>query len=383
VNTDIRYLQQLETDFEHVAAQERRRAASRKPSGRGGRGSRPPRRPARSDRRWPSIAAAVVTLLIVAGSIGFLSQADMSSDDSGMSAAMPSAAEAPADDRVVPGAEAVPPNTGPAFGQALTDGNSGAVDAEGARGLAPQYSTGDTKAPAGIGTTPQTQGDLSKIIRDGRIEVVVPTGEFAKNVTAVTRIAGTNGGFVLTSSTQNGQAGQFTLRIPAKRFDRAMDQLRALGTVKADAVTGDDVTAEFVDLQARLGILTDRRDLLRDLQSEATSSSEILRFATLIDQVQLEIENIQGQLNFIRDQVAEGTIKVSLREQGAPEAEEQQPTDVDKPSLGTAFNLALQGFLRVLGAVVVGLGYLIPIGVIALIAWFVVRLVRRRDREAS
>ena len=162
-----------------------------------------------------------------------------------------------------------------------------------------------------------------------------------------------------------------------------MDQLRGLGTVQSDAVTGDDVTAEYVDLQARLGILTDRRDLLRDLQSEATSSSEILRFATLIDQVQLEIENIQGQLNFIRDQVAEGTIKVSLRELGAPEAQEQQPTDVDKPSLSTAFNLALQGFLRVLGAVVVGLGYLIPIGVIALIAWFVVRLVRRRDHEAS
>jgi hypothetical protein len=378
VNTDIRYLQQLETDFEHVAAQERRRVA-RDRSGRGGRGSRPPRRPTR-DRRWPSIAAAVVTLLIVAGSIGFLSQqVDMSSDESGGSAAMPSVAEAP-DDRAVPGLMEPGPNAPNRF--ALNPGTDSTADEQDGN-LGAQYTTGDTKAPAGIGTTPQTQGDLSKIIRDGRIEVIVPTGEFAKNVTAVTRIAGTNGGFVLTSSTQNGQAGQFTLRIPAKRFDRAMDQLRGLGTVKADAVTGDDVTAEFVDLQARLGILTDRRDLLRDLQSKATSSSEILRFATLIDQVQLEIENIQGQLKFIHDQVAEGTIKVSLRELGAPEAEEQQPTDVDKPSLGTAFNLALQGFLRVLGAVVVGLGYLIPIGVIVLIAWFVVRLVRRRDREAS
>ena len=378
MNTDIRYLQQLETDFEHVAAQERRRVA-RDRSGRGGRGSRPPRRPTR-DRRWPSIAAAVVTLLIVAGSIGFLSQqVDTSSDDSGGSAAMPSVAEAP-DDRAVPGL--MQPNPNRSERLALDPITDSAADAQGGADFE-QAATGDTKAPAGIGTTPQTQGDLSKIIRDGRIEVVVPTGEFAKNVTAVTRIAGTNGGFVLTSSTQNGQAGQFTLRIQAKRFDRAMDQLRGLGTVKADAVTGDDVTAEFVDLQARLGILTDRRDLLRDLQSKATSSSEILRFATLIDQVQLEIENIQGQLNFIHDQVAEGTIKVSLRELGAPEAEEQQPTDVDKPSLGTAFNLALQGFLRVLGAVVVGLGYLIPIGVIALIAWFMVRLVRRRDREAS
>ena len=91
MNTDIRYLQQLETDFEHVAAQERRRMASER-SGRGGRGSRAPRRPARRDRRWPSIAATIVVVLIVAGSIGFLSQQiDTSSDDSGGAAAMPSA----------------------------------------------------------------------------------------------------------------------------------------------------------------------------------------------------------------------------------------------------------------------------------------------------
>jgi hypothetical protein len=43
----------------------------------------------------------------------------------------------------------------------------------------------------------------------------------------------------------------------------------------------------------------------------------------------------------------------------------------------------VQGFLRIVGAVVVGLGYLIPLGVIALIGWGVVRLVRRRDRGAN
>ncbi len=60
-----------------------------------------------------------------------------------------------------------------------------------------------------------------------------------------------------------------------------MEQLRGLGTVQLDQITGEDVTAEFIDLQARLQILTDRRDLLRDLQADATSSAEILRFATL------------------------------------------------------------------------------------------------------
>ncbi len=153
--------------------------------------------------------------------------------------------------------------------------------------------------------------------------------------------------------------------------------------MKLDQITGEDVTAEFIDLQARLQILTDRRELLRDLQADATTSGEILRYAGLIDNVQFEIEKIQGNLNFIKDQVAEGTIKVGLREQDAPENEEQSPTDIDKPSLSKAFDYATQGFLRVLGAVVVGLGYLIPLGVLALLGWLVFRLVRRRDHGAS
>ena len=153
--------------------------------------------------------------------------------------------------------------------------------------------------------------------------------------------------------------------------------------MQLDEITGEDVTAEFIDLQARLQILTDRRDLLRDLQADATSSSEILRFATLIDNTQFEIEKIQGNLNFIRDQVAEATIRVSLREQDAPESEEQQPSDVDNPSLSEALDYATQGFLRVLGAVVVGLGYLIPLSVLALLGWLVYRLVRRRDRNTD
>lgn len=234
-----------------------------------------------------------------------------------------------------------------------------------------------------VGAVPSDQQDLSKIIRDGKIDVVVPNGEFDQNVTAVSRIAGNNGGIVLSSSTVNGRAGTFTLRIPAKRFDLAMEQLRALGTVKLDQITGEDVTAEFIDLQARLQILTDRRELLRELQADATTSGEILRYAALIDNVQFEIESIQGNLNFLKDQVAEATIKVGLREQDAPEDEEQSPTDVHKPSLSKAFDYATQGFLRVLGAVVVGLGYLIPLGVLALLGWLVFRLVRRRDREAS
>ena len=238
----------------------------------------------------------------------------------------------------------------------------------------------------GVGNVPDQQGDLTKIIRDGRIGIVIADGSFSKGVAGVTQIARRNGGFVLESSSRGERSGALTLRIPAKRFDDTMLALRALsgqldGEVEFQDITGQDVTAEFIDLQARLDILKDRRALLLDIQEDATTTTEILRLAALIDDVQLQIENIQGRLNFLKDQVAEATIKVEVRERDA-QRDDPGP-DPENPSLADSFELAVQGFLRIVGAVVIGLGYLIPLGVIALLVWGVVTLVRRRDRGAS
>ena len=261
--------------------------------------------------------------------------------------------------------------------------------------LGAQYSVGDQAGTAGgssgrgvqgIGAVPADQGDLTKIIRDGRIGIVIADGSFSKGVAGVTQIARRNGGFVLESSSRDERSGALTLRIPAKRFDDTMLALRALsgqldGEVEFQDITGQDVTAEFIDLGARLDILQDRRELLRDIQADATSSSEILRLAALIDDVTLEIENIQGRLNFLKDQVAEATINVEVRERDV-QREDPGP-DTENPSIADSFELAVQGFLRIVGAIVIGLGYLIPLGVIALLVWGVLTLVRRRDRGAN
>ena len=166
------------------------------------------------------------------------------------------------------------------------------------------------------------------------------------------------------------------MRIPAKRFDRALSDIRDLAThVRFQEIKGDDVTAEFIDQQARLRILQARKALLFGLFQRATTTEEILRMSNQLDDVQLRIEQIQGQINFINDQVAESTLRVSIQEQNAPKAAAQ--TDVDNPDLGSSVDLAVQGFLRIVGAVIVGLGYLIPLTLLGVIVWFVVWTIRR------
>jgi hypothetical protein len=397
MKTDIRSLQLLERDLETVAARERDRLASlERALGDGGPGG-PRRLPRRGrggggGRNSAGVAAAVVAVLVLAGGIGFLSQgssplrrvasdeaqtADGGGGDAGAEMASPAPAEKQAAREGGPGDEETRAGL-----VALSDSDAAAYESlQSARDAA-----GAGQGRQGVGAPPAQQGDLTKIVRDGRIGIVIADGSFSKGVSRVTVIARRNGGFVLSSSSRDERAGSLTLRVPAKRFDDTMLALRGLagdldGRVDSQNITGEDVTAEFIDLGARLDILEQRRTLLRSLQEDATTSAEILRLAGLIEDTQLEIENIQGRLNFLKDQVAEATIQVEVRERHAPG--EEAGTDPENPSLTDSFELGVQGFLRVIGAIVVGLGYLIPVAVVALVVYGVIRLVRRRDRVAS
>jgi hypothetical protein len=407
MNTDIKALQLLERDLEAVAARERDRLASLERALDGDGPGAPrhlPRRGRGGSHAWSGIAAALVAVLVLAGGIGFLSQGGGSGNDRTIGT-LPKELEnrGVADSQFQDVGEAVAGSGGGTASEMpapaglpqdqLTQGSGGdETRASLEFGVTAQdagvnnWQAAGPGVKSGIGAIPAAQGDLTKIIRDGRIGIVIADGSFSKGVSRVTQIARSTGGFVLESTSRDERSGTLTLRIPARRFDDAMLALRGLadeldGEVEFQDISGQDVTAEFIDLGARLEILQDRRDLLRDIQADATSSSEILRLAALIDDVTLQIENIQGRLNFLKDQVAEATIKVEVRERDV-EREDPSP-DPENPSLTDSFDLALQGFLRIVGAIVIGLGYLIPLAVIALLVWGVLTLVRRRDRGAS
>ena len=376
MNTDIAYLELIETDLIEVAANAKARAVQG--SGRSGR----PGRPARSGRGWMPVAAAVVALLVAAGGIGFLAQGgrNNSSPTSGVAidavgggATRPDLHQA----QTAPGAKylalpgANPRRNGLTY---ATSGGAGSTGGSGA-GAPPPASTGGTTLQ-GVGI-----GDLSKIERDGSISLQIPNGTFGAKMSEVIKVATDSGGSVLSSSTAAEKSGTFTLRVPARNFEAAMLALRPLGTVMSSEEVGKDVTAQFVDLNAHLRILFGRRAVILKLMSHATTISDTLVLQNQYDNTQLQIDQYQGQLNVIRNQVAESTITVSLAEKDSPKT--AAVAAVATPSVGRSFHLAWQGFLRVVGAVVIGLGYLIPIAVLVAIAWGIMVLARRRRAASS
>jgi len=365
MNPEIEYLQQLETDLKDAAAREAAATGAATPARR------------RVGETWVKVAGVAAAFIVVAGAIGFV--AGGGSDGAQTSPSLDSGAEGErravgrddsGDGEALPGAAPMPSAL-----PGLTDGER---SSEGLGYLGDETAglpTGRQRSAFG------QQQDLSKIVRDGRIGIVVPDEGFGDAVGDLTFIAEEHGGFILSSETQNDRSGTFVLRIPARRFDRALADVRELAfRVRFQQIRGEDVTAEFIDSQARLRILQARRALLFDLFQQADTTEEILRMSGQLDDVQLRIEQMQGQLRFINDQVSESTLRVVIQERNAPKTVTE--TEVDNPDLGSSLDLAVQGSLRIVGAVIVGLGYLIPLTVLGALVWMAVWLFRRRRATA-
>jgi len=216
--------------------------------------------------------------------------------------------------------------------------------------------------------------ELSRVIRTAELGLEIPPESFGDRFAQVIDVAANNDGFVATSTSRE-RSGNVTMRVPAGNFTQTLQDLRALGDVEVQTIQGRDVTAEYVDLRARLRIAKSRREVLLRLMDRATSIEQTIRVQNALDETQLRIEEFQGQLRFLDNRTSLATIQVHLREEGVEVAAE-----IDTPSIPTAFERSVAGFVGVIAAVVIGLGYVIPIALLAALAWFVWTRVRVRRR---
>jgi hypothetical protein len=334
MDTAFDYLKEVHGDLLAVAVRER-----------AGRRRRPP------GGRLARFVAAAAAFIAVAGIVGAIlrSGGSFTSDDAGGGGAVEAAATGPT-------GEVAGPMPTPA--ELREFGFVGDQDA-GREGL------------VAAETAPGPAID-ARIIRTAELELKIPRDSFDDRFADVTDVAEDNGGFV-ANSTARERSGSVTIRVPADRFADALRELRELGEVEVQSVRGQDVTAEYVDLQGRLRIARARRVVLLDLMGEATTIEQTIRVQNALDDTQLRIEGLQGQLRLLDDRTSLATIRLSMREEGT-----QPEPEIEGASFSEAFERSVAGFTDVIAAIVIGAGYLLPLVAIALIVWLLVVLIRRR-----
>jgi hypothetical protein len=183
------------------------------------------------------------------------------------------------------------------------------------------------------------------ILRTAEITVVVKNLDTAR--TGVDQIVRRFGGYVGELSTSAPSDGprklSATLRVPGAQLDAALAELKTLGRVEAESQSGQDVTAQYVDLEARLSNARNTEQRLLDLLRQRTGKlSDVLEVETELSRVREEIERMEGERRLLSKQVAFATVTANVNE------EYKTPAGALPDSIGTRFrNAAVEGYQSV------------------------------------
>jgi len=284
----------------------------------------------------------------------------------------------PATDAVVVGASAMSQSKVPAMRGIVgsVEGRQDFSSPPAAMPVAAQESDATAQSSSAQGTDPMSvQIAPTMVIRNGQASVEVDKLDPA--IVKLRQLAAQLGGYIANSSLSGGKdqirSATLELKIPAQRFDQALNGLATLGKVESVNATAEDVGEEYVDITARVNNghrLEDR--LIALLATRTGKLQDVLSVERELARVREEIERYEGRLRFLKSRVATSTLSVTVHE----------PFPILGQSPGqnpivAAMRQAWRNFVGFISAIIASLGVLIPLAALALAGWVIYRRVRK------
>ncbi|MEO8572992.1 MAG: DUF4349 domain-containing protein [Pyrinomonadaceae bacterium] len=158
-----------------------------------------------------------------------------------------------------------------------------------------------------------------KIIRNAELNLEAEDPEEAQR--RITMIAEVKGGFVVESQQSSSDIKatsrdtvSMTIRVPSDRFSETLDEIRGTGTrVVIETIKGQDVTEEFIDIEAQLKAKRALEEQFMAIMKRANSVEDALDVQRQLADVRGEVERIEGRKRFLENQSSLSTIKVRLQ----------------------------------------------------------------------
>ncbi len=179
----------------------------------------------------------------------------------------------------------------------------------------------------GDGGDPALQVSERRVISTGYMSVEVDEVPAAAGQVRIAAEA--LGGFVESSTVSGDDEDAFaevTIRVPQEAFPEALDRVRRIGEVRSENLRAQDVTEQFIDLNARLRSALRTEGSLLDLLDRAADVEDVISIERELSRVRTDIERLQGQLNFLERRVSLSTLTVSLF---TPSAMRTEPPSAD------------------------------------------------------
>ena len=216
-------------------------------------------------------------------------------------------------------------------------------------------------------------------------DITLTARDFAKTRTALDDLLRRRQGYMgqlnVNTPTEGSRSLTATLRVPADLLDPALADLRTLGRVQSESQSGEEVSAQYVDLEARLQNARNTEQRLTALLSQRTGKlSDVLAVETESSRVRGEIESMEAEKKLLDTRITFATINVTISE------EFKAQIKMVPDSMGSRFrNAAIDGYQSAVSGLIAFLLFLISAGPSLLlwttIVFFPIWLVWKRWRR--
>ena len=227
------------------------------------------------------------------------------------------------------------------------------------------------------GTVPQSD---AKMIYRASIEV--QTQDYTTSESAITELVKSCGGYFESKSLSNRSSGyrygEFTVRVPAKEYERFCAQVGTLCHVTYMSSSAENITEAYYDTDSRLKTAQIKLERLQELLSKADNMADIITIESAISDTEYEIESLSGTLRHYDALVDYATVSLTLSETYKLDENEGAPLTFGA-RIARAFTNGLRDTGVFLEDLAIGIANnLVFLAVLAALAVVVVRAVRKK-----
>ena len=211
------------------------------------------------------------------------------------------------------------------------------------------------------------------------VDMTIQVSDAAEGVDSISKMAVASGGYVSSSSIRDsyydsheGKEGYITVRVPESEYSSFLENVGELGEVTRESVSAQDVTEEYIDVSARLDNLERQEARLQEILNMTETVEDVLAVEKELERVRGEIESLTGRLNYLDDRIEFSTINIRVTE----------PRPITRSwGIRDAISESVNGFISMVNALIILVGYLLPLVIVLIFFGGTGLLIRRRLRR--
>ncbi len=216
--------------------------------------------------------------------------------------------------------------------------------------------------------------NTEKIIKTGNISL--ETENYDTSIVKIKQIIKQNDAYLSNENEAKSDwriENTLTIRVTSSGFEKLISEIEKTGKkVVSKNIGSQDVSEEFVDIEARLKTKKETEERYREILKQARTINEILEVESYLKSVREEIESAEGRLKYLNDKVSYSTLTLYI----------YQTTDNPyQPGFSSDAGNALSGGWKGLKALILVIFYLWPLWIIAGVTLYFVFRKRLRKKN--